>query len=376
MIFDYETLKVVWWLLIGVLLIGFAVTDGFDMGIGILLPFLGRTDGERRVIINSVGATWEGNQTWLITAAGATFAAWPLVYAVSFSGMYVAMLLVLFALFFRPVGFDYRSKLPDPRWRAAWDWGLFTGSFVPALVFGVAFGNLLLGVPFHFDASMRSYYTGSFWALLNPFALLAGVISVSMLVLHGSVYLQIRTTGAVNARAVRATLWSAAVLIASFGAAGWLVARGIDGYRITAMPAAGLASTPLAKTVTVGQGAWLANYARPPVDDGRTDCHVRRRDPGGGVRARRLAQGRLRRQRDRGGRRHPHGGVRDVSVHPAVVEPSGPQPDRMGCRLEPPDAADHVLGRARLRPADHGVYRVGVRRAARQDHGRDDRIGR
>jgi len=264
MIFDYETLKVVWWLLIGVLLIAFAVTDGFDMGIGILLPFLGRTDGERRVIINSVGATWEGNQTWLITAAGATFAAWPLVYAVSFSGMYVAMLLVLFALFFRPVGFDYRSKLPDARWRAAWDWGLFTGSFVPALVFGVAFGNLLLGVPFHFDASMRSYYTGSFQALLNPFALLAGVISLSMLVLHGSVYLQIRTTGAVNARAVRATLWSAVVLIASFGAAGWLVARGIDGYRITAMPAAGLASTPLAKTVTVGQGAWLGNYAVQP----------------------------------------------------------------------------------------------------------------
>ena len=177
MIFDYETLKVVWWLLIGVLLIAFAVTDGFDMGIGILLPFLGRSDGERRVIIGSVSATWEGNQTWLITAAGATFAAWPLVYAVSFSGMYFAMLLVLFALFFRPVAFDYRDKLRDPRWRSAWDWGIFIGSFVPALVFGVAFGNLLQGVPFHFDASMRSYYTGSFWALLNPFALLAGVVS-------------------------------------------------------------------------------------------------------------------------------------------------------------------------------------------------------
>jgi cytochrome d ubiquinol oxidase subunit II len=178
--------------------------------------------------------------------------------------MYFAMLLVLFALFFRPVAFDYRDKLPDPRWRAAWDWGIFIGSFVPALVFGVAFGNLLQGVPFHFDASMRSYYTGSFFALLNPFALLAGVISVSMLVLHGSVYLQIRSTGAINARAVRATFWSAAVLIASFGAAGWLIARGIDGYRITAMPSAGLASTPLGKTVTVATGGWLANYALHP----------------------------------------------------------------------------------------------------------------
>jgi cytochrome d ubiquinol oxidase subunit II len=263
MIFDYETLKVIWWALIGVLLIGFAVTDGFDMGVGMLLPFLGRTDGERRVIINAVGATWEGNQTWLITAAGATFAAWPLVYAVSFSGMYVALLLVLFALFFRPVGFDYRSKLADPRWRGAWDWGLFAGGAVPALVFGVAFGNLLLGVPFHFDATMRSFYAGSFWALLSPFAVLAGVVSVAMLVMHGSVYLQIRTTGAMNARAVRATVISATLLVVSFALAGWMVTR-IDGYQITQMPPAGLAALPLAKTVIAVQGGWLTNYGHYP----------------------------------------------------------------------------------------------------------------
>jgi cytochrome d ubiquinol oxidase subunit II len=264
MIFDYETLKLIWWVLIGVLLIGFAVTDGFDMGVGILLPFLGRDDGERRIIINSVGATWEGNQTWLITAAGATFAAWPLVYAVSFSGMYVAMLLVLFALFFRPVGFDYRSKLADPRWRNAWDWGLFIGGAVPAFVFGVAFGNLLLGLPFHFDETLRSQYTGSFLALLSPFALLAGVVSVAMLVLHGSVYLQIRTTGSVNARAARATLVAAAVLIVSFGVAGWLVTGDIAGYRITQMPAANSAMTPLAKTVVTAPGGWLGNYVQYP----------------------------------------------------------------------------------------------------------------
>lgn len=263
MIFDYETLKVIWWALIGILLIGFAVTDGFDMGVGLLLPFLGRTDAERRVIINSIGATWEGNQTWLITAAGATFAAWPLVYAVSFSGMYLAMLLVLFALFFRPVGFDYRNKLADPRWRSAWDWGLFAGSAVPALVFGVAFGNLLLGVPYHFDDTMRSFYTGSFWSLLNPFALLAGVVSVAMLVMHGSVYLQIRTTGAINARAVRATMASAALLIVAFALAGWMV-TGINGYQITQMPATGLTAMPLAKTVIAAPGAWLANYGLYP----------------------------------------------------------------------------------------------------------------
>jgi cytochrome bd ubiquinol oxidase subunit II len=263
MIFDYETLKVIWWALIGILLIGFAVTDGFDMGVGLLLPFLGRTDAERRVIINSIGATWEGNQTWLITAAGATFAAWPLVYAVSFSGMYLAMLLVLFALFFRPVGFDYRNKLADPRWRSAWDWGLFTGGAVPALVFGVAFGNLLLGVPYHFDDTMRSFYTGSFWLLLNPFALLAGVVSVAMLVMHGSVYLQIRTTGVINARAVRATFVSAALLIVAFALAGWMVTR-INGYQITQMPATGLTAMPLAKTVIAAPGAWLANYGLYP----------------------------------------------------------------------------------------------------------------
>ena len=193
MIFDYETLKLIWWLFIGVLLIGFAVTDGFDMGVAILLPFLGKTDDERRVIINTIGPVWEGNQTWFVTAGGAMFAAWPLVYAAAFSGFYVALLLVLFALFFRPVGFDYRSKLPNPAWRDFWDWGLFAGGAVPALVFGVAFGNLLLGVPFSFDHDLRSFYTGTFWQLLNPFSLLVGALSLSMLVMHGAAYLNLRT---------------------------------------------------------------------------------------------------------------------------------------------------------------------------------------
>ena len=193
MIFDYETLKLIWWLFVGVLLVGFAITDGFDLGIGALLPFLGKNDDERRVIVNSVGATWEGNQVWFVTAGGAIFAAWPIVYATAFSGFYIALMLTLFALFFRPVGFDYRSKVDDPRWRSAWDWGLFAGGFVPALIFGVAFGNLLQGVPFSFDNDLRVTYSGSFWQLLNPFGLLAGVVSLTMLLMHGSIYLQIRT---------------------------------------------------------------------------------------------------------------------------------------------------------------------------------------
>ena len=262
MIFDYETLKLIWWAFIGVLLIGFAITDGFDMGVTAWLPFLGKNDDERRVIINSVGAVWEGNQTWLITAGGAIFAAWPLVYAAAFSGLYIALLLVLFALFFRPVGFDYRSKLPDPRWRNAWDWGLFIGGAVPALIFGVAFGNLLLGLPFHFDDSMRSFYTGSFWALLNPFALLCGVVSLSMLMMHGAIYLELRTDGVVQARARRAALAAGFVCAITFALAGVWVDAGIDGYRIIAMPEAGSVFNPLAKTVEKTSGGWLVNYAQ------------------------------------------------------------------------------------------------------------------
>jgi cytochrome d ubiquinol oxidase subunit II len=262
MIFDYETLQVIWWLFVGVLLIGFAVTDGFDLGVGALLPFLGKTDGERRVIINTVGPTWDGNQVWFITAGGAVFAAWPLVYAAAFSGLYIALLLVLFALFFRPVGFDYRSKLEDPRWR--WDWGLFVGGFVPALVFGVAFGNLLLGLPFQYDDTLRTTYTGSFFALLNPFALLTGVVSLSMLVMHGAIYIQLRTEGAVYQRAKVAARIFGLLMIAAFAAAGVWLAMGIDGFRIVSMPAAGTSPNVLAKVVEQAGGAWMNNYTLYP----------------------------------------------------------------------------------------------------------------
>ena len=264
MILDYETLKVIWWLFVGVLLIGFAVTDGFDMGIGALLPFVGRNDEERRVIINSIGPTWEGNQVWFITAGGATFAAWPLVYATAFSGFYTALILTLFALFFRPVGFDFRSKVEDPRWRSAWDWGLFIGGAVPALVFGVAFGNLLLGVPFHFDPTMQVYYTGSFIALLNPFGLLAGLLSVAMLTMHGAAFLSLKSEGVIQVRARAALKLFAIVTIALFAIGGVWVATGIDGYRVVSMPPADTAFMPLAKVVERSPGAWLANYTAHP----------------------------------------------------------------------------------------------------------------
>jgi cytochrome d ubiquinol oxidase subunit II len=264
MIFDYETLKIIWWLFVGVLLIGFAITDGFDLGVGTLLPFVGKNDKERRVIINSIGPTWDGNQVWFITAGGAVFAAWPLVYAAAFSGFYVALLLVLFALFFRPVGFDYRSKLDDPRWRSAWDWGLFAGGSVPALVFGVAFGNLLLGVPFHYDDSLRPTYTGSFFALLNPFALLTGIVSLSMLIMHGAIYLQLKTEAGIQQRAQKAALLFGILTLVTFSLAGIWIASGLTGYIVTDLPPTNATTNVLAKVVEQQPSAWLNNYAAYP----------------------------------------------------------------------------------------------------------------
>ncbi|HVN34306.1 MAG TPA: cytochrome d ubiquinol oxidase subunit II [Casimicrobiaceae bacterium] len=263
-IFDYATLKLIWWAVVGALLVGFAILDGFDLGIGMLLPFVGRTDGERRVMLNSIGPTWEGSQVWFITAGGATFAAWPIVYATSFSGLYIALILTLFALFLRPAAFDYHSKIADPRWRSAWDWVIFVNGLVPSLVFGVAFGNLLLGVPFHFDDDQRSFYTGSFFGLLNPFALVAGLVSVAMLTMHGGLYLQLRTEGAVQARAILAARLAGVVLLAAFVAAGLWVSAGIDGYQIVSMPSANSAFLPTAKTVERLPAGWLHNYSTLP----------------------------------------------------------------------------------------------------------------
>jgi len=262
--FDYEMLKLAWWGLIGVLLIGFALTDGFDIGAVVLMPFIGKTDNERRVIFNTIGPHWEGNQVWLVTAGGALFAAWPLVYAAAFSGFYWAMMLVLFALFFRPVGFDYRSKIEDPRWRRSWDWALFSGSLVPALVFGVAFGNLFIGLPFSYDDTMRSTYSGSFSGLLNPFGLLAGVVSVSMLVMHGGSWLMMRTEGELQERARRGLQLSALLYLLCFVAAGFWISYGMQGYHLSAALDAGAALSPLDKTVDRNNAGWLANYTLYP----------------------------------------------------------------------------------------------------------------
>ena len=265
MLFDYPTLKIIWWLLVGVLLVGFAIMDGHDMGVGTLLPFVGKGDVERRIVINTVGPHWDGNQVWFITGGGAIFAAWPLVYATAFSGFYWAMLAVLWALFFRPVGFDYRSKIDNPTWRSTWDWGLFVGGAVPPLIFGVAFGNLFQGVPFHFDENLVPYYTGSFWALLNPFALLCGVVSTAMITFHGAIYLMHRTEDDVYRRSQNAMLIFGAILLITFSLAGFWLWQGISGYAINSVVDMAALPNPLGKSVVRDAGAWMANYSKYPA---------------------------------------------------------------------------------------------------------------
>jgi cytochrome d ubiquinol oxidase subunit II len=261
---DYATLRLIWWLLLGILLIGFAVMDGFDLGIGTLLPAVARTDAERRLVLNVVGPVWEGNQVWLILGGGAIFAAFPALYAVSFSGFYLAMFLILFALILRPVGFKFRSKVEDRRWRAVWDWALFVGGFVPALVFGVAMGNVLLGVPFHFDDTLRIHYGGGFFALLSPFAVLCGLVSVAMLVAHGASMLVLKTDGPVAVRARRLGSLAAVATAVLFVLAGVWVAKGVDGYAVVGAAVTDAASNPLFKQVTSARGGWMANYQAMP----------------------------------------------------------------------------------------------------------------
>ena len=261
---SYETLRLIWWLLIGVLLIGFAVTDGFDLGTGMLLPFAGKTDLERRIIINSIGPVWEGNQVWLILGGGAVFAAWPQLYAVSFSGFYLAMFVILVALILRPVAFKFRSKREDANWRARWDIALFIGGFVPALIFGVAIGNVLQGVPFRFSDDMHIFYEGSFFGLLNPFALLAGLVSVAMLVMHGATWLQVKTEGLVAERARTFGSVAAVATVVLYAAAGVALWAMVDGYRITSAISVAGPSNPMFKTAEVAAGAWFLNYAAHP----------------------------------------------------------------------------------------------------------------
>ncbi|MBC5850684.1 cytochrome d ubiquinol oxidase subunit II [Vibrio metschnikovii] len=262
--FDYEILRLIWWVLIGVLLIGFAITDGFDMGVGALVPILGKNDSERRVMINSIAPHWDGNQVWLITAGGALFAAWPLVYATSFSGFYLAMMVTLAALWLRPLGLDYRSKIEDPKWRNTWDICISISGFVPPIIFGVAFGNLLQGVPFQLNELMMPSYHGSFFGLLNPFALVCGLVSLFMILMQGATWLQMKTTSDLHTRA-RNTAQLAGLLTFVLFVLGGFWIQHIDGYVIVSAIDTSAASNPLNKEVIREAGAWMHNFQQYPI---------------------------------------------------------------------------------------------------------------
>jgi cytochrome d ubiquinol oxidase subunit II len=257
--FDYGLLREIWWLLLGVLLIGFALTDGYDLGVGAILRLIGKDDVERRMALEAIEPNWEGNQVWFVLGGGAIFAAWPALYAASFSGFYFAMLLVLMTRILRPVGFVFRNKLPSARWRNVWDWSLTASGAVPALVFGVAFGNLFLGAPFHYTDDIRVIYTGSFFGLFHPFALLAGVVSLAMLVMHGAMFAAMKIEDPVGARARKIARFTAVIAAIAFAGAGfWLTA--LQGHVISSAVDPLAPSNPLYKQVSLETGAWLRNY--------------------------------------------------------------------------------------------------------------------
>lgn len=257
---EYATCQLLGWLAIGAVMFLLSATAGFDFGAGILLPYLGRNDSERRAVINTVGPTWDGNQVWLIIVGGAIFAIWPRVYAAAFSGFYFAMMLILWSLFLRPVAFEYRSKMKSAAWRSFWDWALFVGSLVPALILGVGLGNTLIGVPFHYDPmSVRFFYDGSFWGLLRGFPILCGLGSVAMMAMHGAAYVGMRTEGVINSRANRAMQWCAAAFMLVFVVGGIWILTGIDGYQL-------LTSTPdaVVNHVAIIHHGLVRNYALHP----------------------------------------------------------------------------------------------------------------
>ena len=260
---DYATLRVLWWAILGALLIGFAILDGFDFGVAALLKLLGRNAAERKVLLEGIESNWEGNQVWFIVAGGATFAAWPMVYAVSFSGMYFAIALVLLALILRPVGFNFRDKVHDPRWASLWDWVLTGSGLTVMLVSGVAFGNLFLGLPFRFDDDLRMSWHGGFFELLHPFALLSGLVSLSMLLAHGACWAALKADHLIAARAVTIARWMTLIFAALYVAAGVWLAYGIPGYAIAGPALTDGISNPLYKQVAVGS-SWFASYMQYP----------------------------------------------------------------------------------------------------------------
>jgi cytochrome d ubiquinol oxidase subunit II len=239
----------IWFLLIAVLWTGYFVLEGFDFGVGILLPVLGRDDTDRRVMINTIGPVWDGNEVWLLVAGGATFAAFPLWYASLFSGFYLALLIILVALIVRGVAFEFRGKIDSVRWRRRWDIAIVFGSVVPALLWGVAFGNIVRGVPLNAE----HHYTGNFFTLLNPYALLGGLTTLLVFTLHGAVFLALRTTDEVRAKA-RALAWPVGIAAVPVGGVFLVWTQFAYGSGWTWIPVAGAALALIAGVGAAREG--------------------------------------------------------------------------------------------------------------------------
>lgn len=263
---DYATLKLIWWGLVLFMMVGFIVMDGFDLGIAMLLPLVSKDDEDRRLVINSVGPVWEGNQVWLIAGAGALFAAWPLVYAAAFSALYVPFMFLLFGLFLRPVGFDYRSKLADPVWRRWWDRALVAGGLLPTLVLAAAIALVMQGLPFRFDSALRLHYGPFDW----HWGWLASVVAtgVSLLLLHGASFLQAKVEGTPALRARGLAILLATLVTLCYLLAGWHLLD-LPGYQLTGLAGQpfdpNAAISPLMKGVIPQSSGWLGNYFDYPL---------------------------------------------------------------------------------------------------------------
>ncbi len=256
---DYVFLKIIWWFLIGFVLMIYATTAGYDSGVTMIMPFL-RSETDRRVVLNTSAPVWDGNMTWIVFAGGGLFVIWPVVYATAFSGLYAAMLCILWTLFFRPTGFDYRGKIQSHAWRRFWDLGLLVSGGVPVFVFGVAMGNCLLGFPFHFDPiTFRDFYTGNFGDLLSGFGILTGIVAVLMVLMHGSAYIQRRTEDHLRELAHKLFHLFALLVLITFTLAGLLVSYSVKGYTLVSYPP-NATLHPLNNVVTQGVGAWISSY--------------------------------------------------------------------------------------------------------------------
>ncbi len=269
MIFDYPVLQFIWWVLVGAVLIIYATTAGIDFGVTMLMPFMHRhdhfqaNDTERRLILNTVAPTWDGNQTWLVFAGGALFVIWPAVYGAVFSGLYFLMFTILWAFFLRPPGFDYRSKLPSVTWRKAWDWGLFVSALLPIFSFGVIIGNLFLGLPLAYDpVTLRSFYLGHFFGLFHPFPVVVGLAAIFMCLMHGTAYLNRRTEGDLKLY-FQALQRKFTVMFLMVMALAGLMLGHIQGYLLVAMPVHPTLD-PLHNVVLVGPGLWWQSILLTP----------------------------------------------------------------------------------------------------------------